>query len=181
MSITYREPAKVVMDILLGMPAIGPLTQALLPSQVIMSYQKYDIPAAGLFFALSYISGKAIGSVNEVQSVSGVLTEFQSVAMHDVIQVDMMAFEDKNGISLARLMRGPVIMALKSSYAQQLQEKYNCRISTIPTQWNDVSGLETTQFLTRYTMDVSVMSVQSQTVTPDYYGTFPVSPALVNA
>ena len=173
MTTTYREPAKVIADILTAV--IAPILPDGVGMTCAMSNQKYDIPTDGILFVFSYISGKAIGTTDEA-SFSGSAIETQSATMHDMVQIDMMSFDNT-----ARIMRGPVLMALNSIISQQLQEKYAMRIGKIPTQWNDASDLEETKMLTRYVMTVQTTSVQRITANlGDYFDTFPTTQEVVN-
>ena len=59
--------------------------------QILLAYQKYDIPPnRDLFVTLAYVSGKPIA--NNVHFDPITEAEISDVTMHELIQVDMMSF-----------------------------------------------------------------------------------------
>ena len=156
-----REPVKVIADIIVH-------ELELEPSQIVLNYEKFDIPPEpGLFVVLSYVSGKAIGNVNESESTPAGMNEIQTVAMQHIIQIDLMSFDNT-----ARTRKEEVIMALRSIYSQQTQEIYNMKIARIPEQFMNASSLEETKILNRFTMDLTIKSVYTKTKKADYYDSF---------
>lgn len=160
-AIINREPVKVIGDIIkseLGLAA----------GAIMLDYEKFDISTdPGLYVALSYISGKAIGNNNYFDSAS--LKEIQEVAMNHIIQIDLMSFD-----SSARERKEEVIMALRSIASQQAQDQYGMQIARIPSEFVNTASLENTKILNRFTMSIVVKSLYKKTKTAEYYDTFQV-------
>ena len=168
---SLREPVKVIADILQSEMAI---TQG----QIMLGYQKWGIPEnSKLYVALSYISGKAIAVGNDAISngsdPDNGMTEQQSVTMHHLIQIDLLAFNKQDGSNEARTRKEEVIMALRSLAAQAAMEVNNLQIARIPGQFSDVSSVEETAFVQRFTMTIAVTSLHvKEKAVADYYNTF---------
>lgn len=161
-AIVTREPVLVIGDIIQS-------ELELADDQVMLDYEKLDIlPDPGLFVAISYISGKAIGNNNygELQA-DGTINEIQQAAMHHVIQIDLMSFD-----SSARTRKEEIIMALRSIYSQQQQELNTIQIARIPGEFINASSLEDTKILNRFTMTITVKSLYTKTKAAPYYDSF---------
>lgn len=159
-----REPIKVVADILqqeMGLAA----------GQIMLGYEKWDIPeTTGLYVVLVYIGGKAIGNNNYFTSNGeepGQQLEHQEVAMRHVIQTDILSFNGE-----ARTRKEEVLMALRSMYSQQQQEKYLISIARIPSDFVDASTLEETKLLNRFTITVPVAALHTKVKAAPYYDKF---------
>lgn len=145
---------------------------------IMLTNQAWDIPnKPGLYVALSYQSGRPIANNNQysVDPASGGLTEIQSVLMLYTIQIDFMSYD-----SSARLQKEDVYHALRSIYAEQQMEIYNVQLGRLPSQFMDVSSLEETAMLTRYTMTINVTALKTKTKTIDYYNQFPIPEVFEN-
>lgn len=159
-----REPIKVVADILQKEMEIP-------DGQIMLGYQKWDIPTdPGLYVALVYIGGKAIGNNNYFTSSGdepAQQIEHQEVAMRHVVQIDLLSFD-----ASARIRKEEVLMALRSIYSQQQQEKYAMSIARIPSDLVDASSLEETKMLNRFTLTVPVTALHTKTKAAPYYDKF---------
>jgi hypothetical protein len=161
---TEREPVKVIGDVLkaeLGLDA----------GHILLAFEKYTIPQdKGLFVALSYISGKAIGSNNYfTDDPTNGPQETQQVAMQELIQIDVMSFGPD-----ARQRKEEVIQALSSIASQQAQDVNGFQIASIPFDFANASGVEGSSYLQRYTMTVVVKSIRTKTKAAGYYNTFKI-------
>lgn len=165
-----REPIIVLGDILKS-------ELNLADGQIMLSNQKWNIPQnPGLYIALSYLGGKAIGNNSYVVDVPSGMEEILSVTMFYMVQVDIMSFGPE-----ALTRKEEVIMALRSVLSQQLQESNDMQVGRISGNFTDVSMLEETSMLNRYTMTVNVTALQTKRKAVPYYDTFSEPEVVVNA
>ncbi len=174
-----REPVKIIAAILKA--ELG-----LADGQIMLDDQKWNIPTTnGLYVCISYVSGRAISSENEWVSTppdpldpdapTG-MTEIQSVAMNALIQIDAMSANNE-----ARTRKEEIIMALRSLAAEAAMDVYNVQIARMPSDFLNVSSLEETVRLNRYTMTIAVnylMAKEKPVV--DYYTQFQAPEVTVN-
>lgn len=160
-----REAVKVIGDVLQS--ELGLTT-----GQIMLTNMKWDIPENdGLYVALSYVSGKAIGNNNYVTPNGSGMQETQEVAMRYLVQIDILSFGDA-----ARLKKEQVIQALMSVASQQAQAQNLMRIANIPFDFLDASSFEETKLLNRYVTRIVVYALLSLTKNLDsYYDKFPVT------
>lgn len=168
-----REPIKVIADIL--------QTEMQIPEgQIMLGYEKWDIPPnPDLYIALTYVGGKAIGNSNYFTSVGnlpGQQIEHQEVAMRHVVQIDLLSFGPE-----ARIRKEEVLMALRSIYSQQQQEKYLMSIARVPSDFVDASTLEETKMLNRFTLTVPITALHTKTKAAPYYDKFQTAEVHENA
>jgi hypothetical protein len=157
-----REAVKIIKDILTAQLNLA-------PGQILLSNQKWEIPETqGLYVVISYVSGKVIANSNVVLPTSGGMQEIQSLLMLYEIQIDLMSYDDA-----ARVMKELAYMGLMSVASEQLQEQYSVQIARNPAPFQDVSMLEETARLNRYTTTIAVTQLITNTVlnTP-YYSDF---------
>ncbi len=165
----YREPGKVIRDILLA-------EMGLEPGQIMFTNQKYPIPTTGIYIAISYLGpSRVISRQSElVPDGTGGMLERQSAVTLDAVQLDIMAYNDPAGGNPARARAQEITMALASILSQQLQEKYAMQIARNPGNFQDTSFLEETEMITRYTVLVMTTSVnRKEKASTEYYDTFP--------
>lgn len=161
-SAPVREAAKIIADVLTAQ--LG-----LLPGQIMLTNQKWFIPEdQGLYVAINYVSGKTIGNTNYSIPTDAGMTEMQELVMLYEIQIDLMSYNDS-----ARVMKELAYMGLLSVASQQIQEKYNVQIARNPQPFQDVSMLEESGRLNRYTTLIAVtqLIVNANTNVP-YYSDF---------
>jgi hypothetical protein len=161
MTSTFRDPIKVVADILAHELPLD-------AGYIMLNGEKWNIPKDdSIFIALSYIGpNKIIGNSNEMDTSQN---EVQNVTVQDVIQIDMMSF----GTS-ARSRKHEISMALGSMYSQRIQEQYQCQIARQPSPMIDTSSLEGTEMLKRYTTTIAVTALFTKTKAAEYFETFGV-------
>jgi hypothetical protein len=137
-----------------------------------LEYQRFNIQPKGLYIALQYVSGRAIGN-NDYAKPNGAsptagMTETQQVAMLYQIQIDLMSFGPE-----ARVRKEEVYMALRSIRAQTLMEKWNMKIARMPSAFQNAASLEETKMLNRFTMTIAVNALLTKTQpVGDYYNQF---------
>lgn len=162
-----REIIKVLGDILKDQ-------MSLRDDQIMLAYSKFNIPdKPDLYVALSHVSGKAIGNSSHFDTETN--HEHIDTTMHEIIQIDIMSFD-----ASARTRKEEVIAAITSIFAEQQQDKYNFQIGRIPGEFINVSSLEETKFLNRFTISVAVTSVHTLDRFPDYYDQFPTPEVTAN-
>lgn len=160
-----REPVKVIRDILKSELGLS-------EKRIMLTNSKIDIDTSpGLYIALSYLGGKAIASNNHAEATAAGMVEVQEVTMRHQIQIDILSADDS-----ARLQKEQVILALNSIFSEQTQELNGLHIGRIAGDFVDVSSLEETKILNRYTMTVNVTSLYSNRKSlAGFYTKFPVT------
>lgn len=161
MAFTYREPGKIVADVLQS-------ELELKASQVTFTNQKWNIPTKGILIVVSYVGpSKVIANLNEWQDDGdGGLNEVQSLTMAHMVQIDILGYGND-----VRTRKEEIAMALRSIFSQQQQELYNMQIARQPSGFMDTSFLEETKMCTRYTTTIITTSVlQKVKGTPPFAG-----------
>ena len=84
------------------------------------------------------------------------------------VQIDLMSYDDSS-----RILKELAYMGLMSVASEQIQEQYNVQVASNPAPFQDVSILEETARLNRYTTTIAVTQLITNTVgnTP-YYSDF---------
>ncbi|MCX5794955.1 MAG: hypothetical protein NTY77_05635 [Elusimicrobia bacterium] len=139
-----KEPIKVVGDVLQA-------ELELAAGQVMIGDEKWDIPAAqGLYVALRYVTpGRILGTSNYFDPATN--QEIQEVSMQHAISVDVMSYDDS-----ARVRKEEVVMALGSQAAELAMVENRIKIARQPSALVDVSDVEPSGRLKRYTTTVMV-------------------------
>lgn len=136
--------------------------------QIWIYNQKRDIPNDfGTYFVVNYTGQRIIGNTRrEIATATG-LIEYQSV--HSLANLSLNVFSRSSSI---RDMRDKAIMALNSTYSQQIQEKYGFQIARNSFSVTNTSEIEGVAELTRYTISFNVTYMSETTKSIDYYDTF---------
>ena len=137
-------------------------------SQIWIYNQKRDIPNDfGIYFVVSYTGQKIIGNTRrEIPTPNG-LVEYQSV--HNLANFAVDLFSRGSGI---RDMRDKAIMALNSTYSQQIQEANGFQIARNSFSVTNTSEIEGVAELNRYTIAFNVTYMSETSKSIDYYDTF---------
>lgn len=137
-------------------------------SQIWIYNQKRDIPNDfGIYFVVSYTGQKVIGNTRrEIPTPNG-LVEYQSV--HNLANFAVDLFSRGSGI---RDMRDKAIMALNSTYSQQIQEAHGFQIARNSFSVTNTSEIEGVAELNRYTIAFNVTYMSETSSSIDYYDTF---------
>ena len=137
-------------------------------SQIWIYNQKRDIPNDfGIYFVVSYTGQKIIGNTRrEIPTPNG-LVEYQSV--HNLANFAVDLFSRGSGI---RDMRDKTIMALNSTYSQQIQEAHGFQIARNSFSVTNTSEIEGVAELNRYTIAFNVTYMSETSKSIDYYDTF---------
>lgn len=165
-----REPVKVIGDILKSELGLGDGT-------IMLTNQRWGIPQTqGMFIALGYISGKAIANNNYAEDAGAGMNEVQEVVMHHLIQIDAMSFNEE-----ARVRLPEIIQALRSIAAESAMAENTLQLARMPGDFTNVSTLEETGMLNRFTMTIAVTSLHRKTkALPAFYDTFDPAEVKVN-
>ncbi len=157
-----REAAIIIAEILTAQLGLA-------PGQIMLTNQRWEIPETqGLFVAISYVSGKPIGNTNEVVPTDGGMQENQAILMLYDLQIDLMSYDDS-----ARVKKEIAYMGLLSVASQQIQEQYSVQVYRNPQPFQDVSELEESGRLIRYTTTVRLTQLVRNTITTvPYYDDF---------
>jgi len=139
------------------------------PEKVNIYDEKWTIPPTeDLYIVLEYRSGKLIANRNTFVSTGGDPIEEQDINVLEQITIGVFS-KDRS----ATQRKEEVFMALLSSYAQNLQEKYSFKISRIGPIV-DLSTLEGVAMLKRYDIDISVFAWYEKTINPTYLDSFTI-------
>ncbi len=131
--------------------------------------EKWKIPPTeNLFIVLEYRSGECIANRNLFDATGGDPVEYQEINMLEQITVGVFS-RDRS----ATQRKEEVLMAILSSYAQGIQEKYSFKIARVGNI-ADLSAVEGTAMLKRYDIDLSVYAWYSKNVTPGYIDNFTI-------
>lgn len=160
-------PEQALVDILsneLGMPA----------GSVWIDNQNRMIPNdTGLYIAVGQIGApQVIGNVTETVSTDAGMSEIQQLVVRENVQIDI--FSTNNA---ALIRRWEIIMALQSTYAQQVQELNNFKIFAIPSGFANTSSAEGGSNINRFTATISCHTWYRKekvltTIYGDYYDHF---------
>lgn len=155
------EPIKNICNIL--------QTQLGLQDRQIWIYnQKRDIPNDfGIYFVVSYQGQRIIANIRKEIATENGLMEYQSV--HSLANFTVDVFSRDKG---ARDMRDQAIMALNSTYSQQVQEANGFQIARNSFQVTNTSEVEGVAELNRYSISFNVTYMSETSKSIDYFDTF---------
>ena len=170
MTSTFREPIKVVADILAHELPLD-------TSHIMLNDEKWNIPKDdSIFLVLSYIGpSKTIANVNDLDVTVDPPLETQKTVVLETIQIDLMS----QG-SDARARKEEIGMALASQFSQRTQERYQCQIARQPAPMVDISNLTGASMLKRFTTTISVTALFTKIKSAEYYDTFSIPEVLAN-
>lgn len=145
----------------------------------IYNQQRRIPPTEGLFVDVAFLGQKTYGATTRAVNdpAEPDLVEVQTVSAAEVYQIDIFSAD-----SSARLRKNDLIFALSGVAAQQLQEKWSCKISPVPNSFVDVSELEGAARLNRYALTITVIRAYSKARRSPTFVTFqnPPTAILVN-
>lgn len=137
-------------------------------NQIWIYNQKRDIPNDfGVYFVVSYLGQRIIGNVRKEVATEQGLTEYQSVHSLAQYQVDVFSRNPK-----AREVRDMAIIALNSTYSQQVQEADGFQIGRNSFQVTNTSEVEGVAELSRYSISFNVTYMTQTSNSIDYFDTF---------
>lgn len=136
--------------------------------QIWIYNQKIDIPNDfGVYFVVSYLGQRIISNIRKEYATEQGLIEYQSV--HNLAQYQLDVFSRGN---TAREMRDLAIMALNSTYSQQVQEEESFQIARNSFQVTNTSDVEGVAELNRYSISFNVTYMTQTSKSIGYFDTF---------
>lgn len=123
----------------------------------------------GLYISVGIVAAQVTANVNEHQTINGVYTQISTVQQRESVQIDIFSSSDS-----VVTRHWEVVAALKSDFAQSLQEQNNFKIGVIPLNFLDTSGAEGGSILKRYTITIACLVWYRKTKAVDYYDDFVV-------
>jgi hypothetical protein len=155
------EPIKLICDILQHQLDLD-------KEQVWIYNQKRDIPNDfKTYYVVEYIGQRIISNIRKEFVTNDGLMEYQSVHSLATIALDIFSRDPK-----AREARDQAIMALNSTYSQQVQEANGFQIARNSFQVTNASEVEGVAELTRYSISFNVTYMSETTKSIDYFDTF---------
>lgn len=155
------EPIKVICDIL-----AKELT--LEEDQVWIYNQKWNIPSdTRVYYVVSYVGQRVIANVRKEYVEGDDLKEYQSV--HSLANMTLNIFSRGSEVREAKDL---ALMALNSTYSQQMQEAQGFQIARNSFQVTNTSDIEGTAELYRYSISFNITYKSETTKTIGYYDTF---------
>ena len=124
------------------------------PEQVLLYNQKWTIPSDyKVMVVVGLVSSVNYGSKCETYKDGENFYENKSLNKLELISIDILS----RGLE-AYNRRDEIILALKSTYAEQVMEANSIKISSLPVGFNDSSELEGNSILYRYNVTINVYS-----------------------
>lgn len=155
------EPIKYICDILQHQLSLA-------DGQIWIYNQKRDIPNDfGIYYVVNFLGQKIIGNSRREEATAQGLVEYQSVHSLANYSLHILSRDSavRNQVDLA-------LMALNSTYSQQIQEKYSFQIARNSFQVTNTSELEGVAELNRYTISFNVTYMSETNKSIDYFDTF---------
>jgi hypothetical protein len=119
-----------------------------------------------LYVVIEYKYSKVYSNRNLTPVNDGNITEEQNVNTQEFLTIQLFS---RSFEALRR--KEEAVMALRSVYAQQSQEKYSYKLSFTP-QIFDLTSLETSAMLYRYDVPVVFLSAYQKIKTIDYFDSY---------
>jgi len=155
------EPIKYVCDILQKQLDLA-------DGQVWIYNEKVNIPNDfNMYIVVDYQGQRIIGNVRREEPTPNGLIERQALHSMAILRLDLFS----RG-KLARVNKDLVIMALNSTYSQQVQEAHGFQIARNSFQVTNTSEVEGTSELNRYSISFNVTYVTETSKSISYYDTF---------
>jgi hypothetical protein len=137
--------------------------------QIYLWDQKINLPIdQRLYVAVGVLSCKPFANIRKmVPGTGGILTEQLFVNMHATLSVDIISRGPD-----ARDRKEEVILALKSTYSQQVQEANGFYVATLPSGFQNLSEIDGAAIPYRFNISVAIQYQVTKTATVDRYETF---------
>lgn len=141
---------------------------ALTNEQIWIYNQKRNIPNDfGIYYVVQYNGQRIIGNIRKEIATNQGLVEYQSV--HNLAQYNIEIFSRSNDV---REAKDQAIMALNSTYSQQVQETNGFQIARNSFQVTNTSEVEGVAELNRYSISFNVTYMSETSKSIDYFDTF---------
>ena len=162
---------KIIVDIIkheLDLPDNYGVTtnNDVIPSVIIYSQNIKLFNTDKLQITVRTVSQRVWSNRNETKEIDGVFTEVQDINESRMMQVDCYS---RNNDARERFWE--VQTALNSIYARQQMDLYNFKLSNI-TNAQNISGLDGSADINRYTITFTALTHQHKEKQVDYYDKF---------
>lgn len=144
--------------------------------RVFLYNQDVDLkPDDGIYVVVGILGDKPFGTtVEHLDDPTLGLVERQTVNVQEIYSILIFS---KDGT--ARQRRHEIIFALNGLAAQQAMEKHSFRIGNLPTTLVDVSEVEETYRLNRYSLTFNCLVAYGRDRAVEYFDDFTGSPSLI--
>lgn len=143
--------------------------------RVIIYNQKFDIPTDdGMFVAVSFVSDRVFG--NNLVYENDPDNEANLVEIHQSHAQEMYEINVYSRDASARLRKHEILWALNSTEAQNLAEQYAFKIGFVPQNFTDVSEVEASARLNRYSFTFNILRAYETRRTVPAYTQFQIPP-----
>ena len=166
---TEVEIIKVIADLIQG--------EMDLPADRVFLYNQDAAlePDDDIYVNVGLLGAKPFGvSVKVVDDPVLGLVEQQMMNVQEIYSI---LIYSKSGA--ARQRAHEIILALNGQAAQQAQERYSFKIGNLPTSFVDVSEVEETYRLNRYSLTFNCLLAYARNRAAEYFSKFTGSPSLV--
>jgi hypothetical protein len=142
-----REPIKILGDIIINQMGLA-------PDKVFLYNQDYKIPPVeGIWIVIDFGFSTNFGtSTKYINTVDG-MNESLFTCQREQYTINILSKNQE-----ARLRKEEVLLALQSSFSQEMQEKYQFHIAKISPQITNLSYLEGGSMLNRFGINVTVLA-----------------------
>lgn len=144
--------------------------------QVYLWDQKINIPVdSALYIAVGVLSCKPFGNTRRMVGTVDALSEELSVNMQATLSVDILSRSAQ-----ARDRKEEVILALNSTYSQQVQNGNGFYIAPISSGFVNLSEIDGAAIPYRFNISVNIQYQVTKTREIDYYEEFPTDSPVVD-
>ena len=150
------------------------------PPRVFIYNQRWKLPNyEGMFVLIEFLGSKVFGSrLGYVNSADGeTLLEVKSHNTQETYQVKVFSADSE-----ARVRNHEIVLALNSTAAQQLQEKFAFKLANLPIAFNDISEVEASARLNTYAIRFNALRKYEVSKPVEFFDQFPqpTKPILTN-
>ncbi len=168
---TYNTPTTTTIEPITVLAQIIQAEMGLSSEQIAFAYQKFNIPADGLFIVLGYLGpSQSVASQTYFDPI--LETETQGLLMRHMIKIEAMSMAPDNS---ARIRKEEISLALRSQFSQQLQEQNQIGIAWLQGDYIDATSFEETAMLNRYIITAAVHALHQKTKPSSYFSSFPIA------
>lgn len=160
----FIEPIKVLLDII-------KTEMSLDDDRVLIYNQKWNMPnEKDIFISLSFSTNKIYGNRITYEDRDDGFYEVQNLNVRENIIINILSYDNT-----ARTRKEEIVLALRSTYAQQQMEANSIKVFSIPVNFADLSSAEASKILNRYSITVPIFSWRTKEKTVEYYDDFDYS------
>jgi hypothetical protein len=148
------------------------------PKRVYVYNSKWEIPKDdGLFVSVGYLGERPFGVSMHFENHpddESEMIEVQTMNTQEHYSIDVFSRNTS-----ARERKHEVIFALNSTEAERLCEQYSFKFGNLPTSFVDVSSVEASARLNRYSISFNLLRAHERRRAIESYNSFTGSPSLV--